>query len=392
MKVLIAIVVLVSVGYAATKPVFVITNDDNPVANTATVYSFNTTRGTLKRVKVLQTGGVGLNFGFFEMQSQAVQHNDNCIFVMDNATDDIAAFQGPAGKYKKVGNFVDVNMDTARNGLGGSIALSPDGNFLYEGASGSENVGAWKVNSDCSLSFIAAYNPRVGADTYSMIRVTPDGKKVIVPAPDLGAAEVFSINQKTGELTDLGFQTWGKLSVCKAGGCFPSGLDVSPDSKVVFFGNPSSGLIESGLTATVRSTGLANPAEWDFTNSAGVQNITMPVVSPTCTATSKSCLIFWAGSGFFSFTQPEQPGIVTTTFTEKPLKLTVTQSTAIGSAIDFQLISNIALVGPTGNWLILVQGPDNILVYPVDKNGKLGKLASATTDTNAIQLTSLSVF
>jgi hypothetical protein len=380
---------LCSVSFAATNPIFVITNDDNKTANTATVYSFNTTTGALKLVKVLKTGGTGQGGGFFAMKSQAVQHNDKCIFVVDTASNDIAAFQGPAGKYKKVGNFSNSAINTSNNSLGGSIALSPNGKFLYEGASGSENVGAWSVGSTCKLKFIAAYSPKAGVDLYNTIKVTPDGKNVIAPAIDKEAAEQFSINQTTGALKDLGFVAWTSISNCSTGGCFPFGLDFTPDSKVVVFGNPSTALNETGLSASVGLKGPSNPKEWNLTNKAGVQNLTTANFSPTCTVKSASCVLFFGGSGF---TTPEQPGIVTTSFTEKPLKLKVTQSIAIGSGSSAQFINSVALAGPTGSWMIIAQSPNSILVYPVSTTGKLGKLKSTTVDAQSTNLISLSVF
>jgi hypothetical protein len=387
---LVAVMVgLCSFSFAATKPIFVITNDDNTSANTATVYSFNSTNGTLKQVKVLKTGGTGLGGGFFAMKSQAVQHNDKCIFVMDSGSNDIAAFQGPAGLYKKAGKFSNAKINTSANGLGGSIALSPNGKFLYEGATGSLNVGAWKVNANCSLKFIAAYAPKAGQDLYNTIRVTPDGKTVVAPAIDFQAAEAFSINQTTGTLKDLGFVAWTGNSTCSSGGCFPFGLDFSPDSKVVVFGNPSTALNETGLTASVGAKGLSKPALWDLINKAGVQNLTTVNFSPTCTATSPSCVLFFGGSGF---TTPEQPGIVTTTYTKTPLKLKVTQSIAIGSGSAGQFINSVALAGPKGSWMIIAQTPNNILVYPVSATGKLGKLKSKKVDAQSTNLISLSVF
>jgi len=385
----VVMIALCAVSFAATNPIFVITNDDNTSANTATVYSFNSTTGKLKQVKVLKTGGTGLGAGFFAMQSQAVQHNDKCIFVMDNGSNDIAAFQGPAGNYKKAGTFSNVAINTSGVGLGGSIALTPNGKFLYEGASGSSNVGAWKVQANCSLKFIAAYTPSAGTDLYDLIKVTPDGKTVIVPALNNQAAESFSINQITGALKDLGNLKWASNSTCASGGCFPFGMDFTADSKVVIFGNPSTALNETGLSASVGSKGLSKPAEYNLTNTAGVQNLTTANFSPAC-APLKLCVLFFGGSGFNN--PAEQPGIVTTTFTENPLKIKITHSVAIGSGSGGQFINSVALAGPTGSWMIIAQSPNSILVYPVSSTGKLGKLKSTTVDAQSTNLISLSVF
>ena len=381
-------IVLCPLGFAATTPIFVVTNDENTFANTATVYRFDPIQGTLKEVKVLKTGGTGLGQGFFAMKSQAVLHNDKCIFVMDTATNDIAAFQGPAGNYKKVGNFSNRAINTSNGLFGGSIAVSPNDKFLYEAAAGSRNVGAWSVGATCKLTFIAAYKPKAGSDLYSVIRVSPDGKTVVTPAMDLQAAEAFSINQTTGALTDLGFTSWTSKNICISFGCFPFGMDYTPDSKFVAFANPSLTINETALTASLGAKGLSKPAEWDLTNTAGVQNLTTAIFSPTCTATSTSCVLFFGGSGLGN----EQPGIVTTTFTKNPLQLKVTHSIAIGSASSLQFINSVALAGPTGSWMIIVQAPNKILVYPVSSTGKLGKLKSTTRDAQSSSLISLSVF
>lgn len=83
------------IAQAATTSYTIITNDDNPNGNTATVFSFNNQTGKAKQAKMLTTGGTGLGGGFVAQHSVSVTGSDSCVFVIDGASNDIAAFLAP---------------------------------------------------------------------------------------------------------------------------------------------------------------------------------------------------------------------------------------------------------------------------------------------------------
>src|SRR5581483_9313904 len=83
----------------------VITNDDNPSANSGTMYLLNPATVNLTQKKVLSTGGTGLGYGFFAVNGSTVTQNARCIFITDPGSNDIAAFAAP--NYTKTGNYSD---------------------------------------------------------------------------------------------------------------------------------------------------------------------------------------------------------------------------------------------------------------------------------------------
>ena len=117
-----------SVSFAASTT-YVIAVDENTTANSATVFTLNTTTGVTTQVKKLSTGGLGVGGGFFANATVTLTSNNSCIFIADTGSDDIAAFAAPT--YAKVGNFSNGAVNWSASGAGGSLALSPDGKWLY---------------------------------------------------------------------------------------------------------------------------------------------------------------------------------------------------------------------------------------------------------------------
>lgn len=362
--------VLESYTFAGTS--YVITTDNNVTANSASVYSLNTSTGTLKLVKRLKTGGTALGGGFFASVTQAITRSAGCVFIADTASDDIAAFAAPS--YNLVGRFSNSALSFSAYGLGGSIALTPKGNFLYGAYSGSLNIGAWQVNGDCSLTFIAAYVPSAGADYYATLGVSPNGLSLIVPVTDYGAAEAFAINTN-GTLSDIGFLGWGGSACAPLSFCAPDALDFTKDSKIVVFGNASDG-VPGALTASLTSQGLTNPQAWPLENSDKVVGSDIPFFSAAG----------YAGSGnlYFGICGPMLPGVTTTNFNENPLSISVLNTTVVDSEAD-------GAIAVTGDTMVIAESPNVIGVYRINADGSIS-LLSKTTDSKANALVSLSIY
>src|SRR5262249_48924088 len=240
---LLSMLLLVSSTSLATTS-YVVTNDDNPAGNSSSIYRLSTDAGRVTLVLTLSTGGVGNGGGFFASVGNTVTRDATCIYVYDGGSSDIAAFAVPS--LNKVGNY----SNPALNGAfpGGSVTMTPDGRFLYATYGGSENVGAWQRNADCSLTFIQAYVAESGVDTYSNILVDPSGRAVVLSVDDLGFLEFGKINQTTGRLSELGFADLNQTS-CTSVGCFPTGLDIN-EKGVLVVGNAAfaGGLFSAQLT------------------------------------------------------------------------------------------------------------------------------------------------
>jgi hypothetical protein len=365
---LIMLVLIGTVGGSTGVPqTTILTNDDNPAGNTATAFSQNIT---------LHTGGSGLGRGDFSSTGSAISSNAHCVFVTDTGSNDIASFEAP--KYGLVGRFSNSALNFSANGTGGSIALTPNASFLYATYSGSMNLAAWKVNSNCSLTFIQAYVPSIGADLFSPLAVTPNGRALIVSAPDFAGAEIFSINSD-GTLTDINNVSWSGFAQCVSALCSPAGIDITADSKIAVFGNISSQ--PSALTASITSTGLNNPEYWGLSTPQGLQNNNVPWFSKAGAAGTGFLYFGMAG---FGIAYPS--GEVTANFTESPLSISVANATPIGAPGNF-----VGAVRSQGSTLYVALYPNTIDVFTVNTNGSLTP-SQSIVDSHSNALLSISVY
>jgi hypothetical protein len=355
---------------------YVIVNNDNPAGNSVSVYILDS-GGILSPYKVIATGGAGGGSGDFAWTGQAVTQNASCGFVADTGSNDIAAFSEATG-FARVGNYSNAALTFAAFGSG--IAVAPNGKFLYGAYSGSGNIGAWAINKNCSLTFLAAYAPSMGTDIDLFLRVTPNDKYLLVAGEYLGRAESYSINQTTGALTDLGFLDFASTTnSCNGFECFPSGIDITADSKFAVFANAVP--TPSALSVSIGTSGLSNAQVWPLAYDLAWAEV--PFLSAAA----------YKGNGnlYFSMSGQSQtlPGVITTTFEEsggqitiKPYANTPIQNTELG------LIAGIA---SSGDLMVVVEPSNQIDQYTIE-DGLLFIVDSPTTDSQAYGLTSVSLF
>jgi len=364
---------------AAKNPTTVITNDDNSSANTATVFKFNATTGALKQSKVLTTGGTGIGGGFFAAHDVSISVNDKCVFVIDTASNDIAAFKGPAGGYAKVGNFT--SSTSLWDADGGALAQTKDGKTLYSANSESENVSQWSVSSACKLTHVADYVPKGGADLFGIgMAISPNGKYLLVSSADYGYVETFKI-ASNGSLTDVAPAYFNTFSQCSAG-CYPGGLAITSDGKAMVLGNASVGQsVMFGAALNAAGT-ISKQTLIALTSSPQLQNPEVPIVNKSTSAGSAQGYMGMAGYG------SSYPGGVTVfSLKEKNLAtskvLSATQNTASPDTY-YGTIRNM------GKWVIQAGYPNQISAFKI-AGTKLGKQVN-TTDAQGVGLLSLEVF
>jgi hypothetical protein len=347
---------LCSTSFAATA--HVITNDDNctTTSNTTSVYTLDTTTGALSHLKSVNTGGQGDCGGFFSAQGVAVQSNAKCLYVYDGGTSDIAAFQLPA--FTKTGNYTNAALNGAFPG--GSLTLTPNGKFLYASYAGSENIAAWSVGTDCALTFVNSYTASAGPDTYSNLKVTPNGGALLLAAVDLGDIEMFTINSTTGALTDVGFIAVNTFSPCASAGCFPEGIDITKDNKIAVIGNAS---VTEPIVFTVKisPTGLTGAKLWNMTNTPNIENVDVPWLSAAAYAGNGQ--VYLSGSGF----NGGVPGVITADFTETTglKQIAATQIVSGGSgAIDGEIQT-------TGNIMVVAEWFNALQTFTINSDGSI---------------------
>jgi hypothetical protein len=356
---------LCSVSFAQN---YLVTNDNNSSGNSATAYS-TASSGGLHLVKKLSTGGIGLGGGYFASTDVAATSNATCVFVANTGSNTISAFKQPG--YTEVGSYGEADMFSIE-GEGGSIALHPSGKLLVAGQSGLSNIGVYSVSSGCVLTHLADYTPSIGSDYYGPIAFTPDGAYVVVPAPDLGGAELFKVNPN-GTLTDIGnINFYSSVSECASVGCIPTGMDFTSDSKLVLFGNAT--IEPSLLSASISSTGLSNGQLWNLTNSADVIDVNVPHF--TKTARRGSGILLAGASGFYGAS-----GIICTNFTESPLNISVVSATLAGESRQGGIVT-------FGNEGWAAEYPSTIQSFSISNSCGI-TLGTTTTDSNSNGLLSI---
>jgi 6-phosphogluconolactonase (cycloisomerase 2 family) len=360
-------------SFAATE--YVIVNNGNYTSNSATLYKLNTKSGKLVKAAVLDTGGQASMFADNLAQvEQAVTQDAGCIFVFDDGSSDVAAFSKATG-YSRVGDYFNANLIAGANG--GSLTVAPDGKFLYGGYSSTVNIGVWKIASDCTLSFTAAYSD--GAE--GPIKVTPNGKYIVATSNASNYAVLFAIDKSSGALTSIGTVAFVGGACARIIYCEPHGLDITKDSKFAVFASTAADIrrqhaVAVALTARITSTGLVNPRVWVLKNSANLAAAIFPFFSAAG----------YAGSGnlYFGVWASGPSGVLTSSFQEKPMKFTVTNAIVAGPDVG-----NIAV---TGNLMVVAQYPNQIQVFRIKKDGSLTLLTTTTIDDQGEGLFSLSIF
>ena len=363
---------------------YVIANVNSPTTNRGNIYKLDTTMGTLTRIGSLATGGMGLGQGqlgfvsFTDIQ-EAITDDAACVFLMDAGSSDIASFS-KSTSYSEVGDYSNSMLNSIP--YGGSLALTPNGDFLYSSYSGTGDVAAWAVNSDCSLSFIAAYTPSASfpqLSPFGQFKITPDGHSLLVPITlPIFAVELFTIDEATGALIDEGFTSIpGCGSECTLGG-----LDITKDSRVAVLaasivqGNQ---VVPFAISMAITPTQLGHPRDWIF-NQGVVHNLDY-----------NGSVFFdkqaFAGSGklyFGTVGDDGNCGVITTEFTEMPLKIEES-STPVISTYD-------GAIAVTDNVMVIAEYPNKIGVYAINLDGSLSLLSATTVQNPQAAQVSVSLF
>jgi hypothetical protein len=353
---------LSTITSAATE--YVLVNLNSVTENAGKIYALNTATGALTLEGTLSTGGTGLkaiNFGDVE---QAITPNADCVFIADTGTSEIAAFSKTT-TYSKVGNYTNVSV--AFDEDGGSLSVTPNGKFLYATYSQSQNIGAWAINPDCSLAFVASYYPSALDLPLSALKVTPNGEYLV-----LGTTDQFAIDQSTGALTAL-----GRLPEC---GCLFNGIDFTKDSKIVAF---ASGPAANAYVARITPTGLKDLRMWVLASPQQAAQNTIPFFSAAGYGGAGNLYFGAIGGG----SEKTPSAVITTNFTESPLTLSVVSITQIDSP-QFR----DGAIAATGDIMVVAEFPNQIGVYQINPDGSLTQLSTTTVTGNEIGLFSLSIF
>jgi len=378
MKTFLQLLAWIAILAAQCSATYVIVNNDNPAGNSVSVYVLDS-GGVLHPYKVLSTGGTGGGMSDYGWTGQAVGQNASCGFVADTGSNDIASFSEARG-FAKVGNYS--NSALVFNGFGSTIALTQSGKFLYAAYSGSGNIGAWAVNKDCSLTFIAAYTPSMGIDIDYFLRTTPNSQSLVVVGEYLARAELFSINQTTGTLTDVGFVDFpSSTNGCNGYGCAPAGIDITSDGKFAILANAVQE--SSALSVEITSSGLTNPQVWPLAVS-DLSWAEVPFLSAAAYKGNGNVYFSMAGQGYTS------PGVITATLQESNGGITIVFRAE--TVIQNTPIARVGGIAASGDLMVVVEPLTGMQVFQILESGQLEPDNGIFNDPQAYALTNLALF
>ncbi len=213
------------IAYAATQA-YVVTNDDNPAANTATFYSMEA-GGKLARTAVVKTGGTGIGTGYFASARVSLLHNktQSCVYVSDAGSRDVAAIDETT--LKRVGTFKASAKD---DGHLFGIGMAANQHYLYAAFTTSNTIATYRILAGCNLKFlkdVAAVGLGGGAPTGMAIHAD-----LLVVAYGDGSIQSFNIAKGApasnhDEQNSIGYNT----------NLRPTAVDISKDGHYAIFGD-----------------------------------------------------------------------------------------------------------------------------------------------------------
>lgn len=196
-----------------------------------------------------------------QASSVAVSPDGNYVYVTSAGSNAINVFNksisSPAGQL----SFVEV-IKTGLNGVQGltsaqSVAVSPDGNNVYAVGNFDDALVTFdRSHVNGTLTYVDMYKDGLGGvdglDAPFMVKVSPDGKHVYVTATDDKAISIFERNESTGLLTFKSKITDPSLNVVL-------GFDISSDGNNIYVAGHADGKVI--VFSRNSSTGLLSYVE-----------------------------------------------------------------------------------------------------------------------------------
>jgi len=209
---------------------YVVTNDDEAGANTASFYVAGGSASAPKLTlhKTVKTGGSGRGPEGFAAPRVAVIHDskDECVYVSDSGSNDIAGIV--VNTQKVAGNFKASSGDSGDlNGIG--VAMNTK--YLYAAFTESNTLATFKVLAGCKLKFVKDVSAK-GLQGGSVDGLALHGSMMVVAYAD-GSIESFNISKGAPVSNGDAQNSTGYEN----NGAVPAGVDISKDGHYAIFGD-----------------------------------------------------------------------------------------------------------------------------------------------------------
>jgi len=219
-------------AFAASKPHYLVTNDDVPpaLASSVTFYTIAANGAPSMKEKVL-TGTGGIAGGYFAANRVVVLNSKSaqCVYESQAQSGEI---EGIVIKTLKLGGHA--NGSGKDTGASNGVGLAVNGQYLYASFTDSSNIGTFAVEPGCKLKF--AGDITVGGLQGGVIDGMAIHGNIMVATYGDGSIESFDISggvpvSNGDEQNATGYQ--------RGGNTYPSGVDITQDGHYAIFGDTS---------------------------------------------------------------------------------------------------------------------------------------------------------
>jgi 6-phosphogluconolactonase (cycloisomerase 2 family) len=221
-----------------SSPIYLVANQDLgfPDPSFAGVYQAQGTQLTFNNA--LQTGGEGVQGGFFGTNKIASVPSLTapCIYLSNGGTNNIATVALPSFEFVDTFSGADTD-DGTENGIG----LAANSNYLYASYTTSATIAAFALNPGCGLTFLGSI-PAVGLQGGPVSGMAVNASMLVVAYGD-GSIQSFNV---TGGIpvpnNDLqNSNGYGGHAVVspKFAPTLPSAVDITQDGRFAIFGDIS---------------------------------------------------------------------------------------------------------------------------------------------------------
>jgi 6-phosphogluconolactonase (cycloisomerase 2 family) len=232
---LVVICVASGLSAGASKPHYIVTNDDVPPRNPTSVTFYTVAAdGLLTFKKQVKTGGIGIAGGFFGANRVNVldSGNSECVYASQATSANIV---GIVVKTLKVGgSATGSRQDT---GSSNGIGLAMNSQYLYASFTDSNTIGTFQVLPGCKIKFVGDIN--VGGLQGGFIDGMVLHGNILVTTYGDGSIESFNISAGVPVSNDDEQNSTGS----HGGNTYPSGIDITQDGHYSIFGDTATSTV-----------------------------------------------------------------------------------------------------------------------------------------------------
>jgi len=214
----------------ATTPIYVAVNQDIAFPTPNAVGFFQASGTQLLNQNDVDTGGYGIQGGFFGMQrvNSIPSLSAPCVYVSDGGSNDIAAISLPG--QQPMGTFSGSDSD---DGSSDGIGLAVNSHYLYAGYSASGTIATFSLQGNCGLTFLGDI-AAVGLQGGPPQAMAANGNILVVA---YGDGSIQSFNVSNGIPVSNGDLQNSTAYLASRTHPTPSSVDISQNGQYAIFGD-----------------------------------------------------------------------------------------------------------------------------------------------------------